>query len=135
MNTCVAIFRITQKCSRNAKSPGDVLTSLYMCAAVGGTYINAAYLQSTLANSTLSQTLGPLTPGATYNLTYSLRNDFTPTDNFTATNFWTAAVGSVVLDSMFAFPASDFVIRSFLFTAPVGSTTLPLIFSYRQVSS
>ncbi len=100
---------------------------------IGETFINAAYLRSSLVGSTLSQTLGPLTPGATYNLTYLLRNDFNPTDNFTNTNSWTATVGNVVLDSLVAFPPTDFMIRSFLFTAPLGSTTLPLVFTYRQV--
>jgi hypothetical protein len=87
-------------------------------------------LMSRLSNSSLSQNL-TLTPGAVYTASYWVRNDWTATDNFTATNNLVLSVGTLVVDEFLGSPAFDWQQRSLFFTAPAGPT--PLTFTFRQV--
>ncbi len=100
--------------------------------AFPGVAVPIAGLGSTWQNSTLSQTLR-LTPGASYTLSYRLRNDFSPTDNVTTTNSWVVSVGGVVVDALLYVSSFDFTTRSVIFTAPAG-TTQQLTFTFRQVN-
>ncbi len=97
------------------------------------TYFFAARLTSRGANSTMSQNIN-LVAGAFYRLSYRLQNEFSAASNFTGDlNFFSASIGSNVVDVLRGAPAMDYGYRSFLFPAP--ASTAPLTFTFRQVKT
>jgi hypothetical protein len=89
-----------------------------------------ANLASVLGVSSLWTTF-PTTVGASWNISYSLKNTWTAQDNLTSTNSWTASWNGLVLESLRGIPATGYIPRWFLVQSPAATSNLT--FRYRAV--